>query len=197
MKVLLVGDTHGNIELVNIAIEKAIKHKCSKIIQVGDFGFFPNLYPKFINELKSSIPFYFIDGNHDDHFNLNHDSDKILSLEELGYPTQNFFYIPRGFKVRWGSSNLLFIGGAHSPDYKYRMIGIDWWPNEEINFKQYTRASSYEIIDIIISHECPRNPFINYPKDISSSSIENLVDIYKPLYLFHGIITLSILIYLI
>jgi predicted phosphodiesterase len=189
-KVLFVGDTHGEIELINKAVILADKRRCDRIIQVGDFGFFPNIYPEFIESLNSKIPFYFIDGNHDDHERLPHEAESIVSLRELGYEVENFYYIPRGLVMNWGESNLLFMGGAKSIDKAYRTQGIDWWDNEEINYGDYQRASDnqylWEKVDIIVSHECPRTEAVDYECDYSSKAIGALVELYNPWLLIHG-----------
>lgn len=187
-KVLLVGDTHGNIELINMAINIANKRGCNKILQLGDFGFFPNIYPEFIDSLDSNIPFFFIDGNHDNHFVLPHNANHPVSLSSLGYSSNNFFYIPRGYYEQWGDSYLLFIGGARSIDKVYRTLGIDYFDNEEISYKDFLECMDYPEVDVIISHTCPYNIEINYieSNDYSSKVLSELIDIYHPKYLIHG-----------
>ena len=186
-KILLVGDTHGEIELINEAIIIGKEKNCKKILQLGDFGFFPNLYPNFINSLFSPIPFFFIDGNHDDHSVLPHNEKSPIPLYKLGYEVDNFFYIPRGYSEKWGESKILFIGGAKSIDKQYRTLGLDWWVNEEISYMDFNAASSYIEIDIIISHTCPINEEIYYiESDYSSRALMELINLYNPRYLIHG-----------
>jgi len=192
MKILIVGDTHGDIKLIYEAIDYAEEMGCKEIYQVGDFGFFPNLYPDFLANLNSPIPFYFIDGNHDDHSVLKryrHENSPI-SLEDMGYDSYNFYYIPRGYMKLVGSSNIMFIGGANSTDRRYRKEGIDWWREETIDFSEYYRCignvSSCKV-DIILSHEGIRSEVIAYEeKDNCREAIEQLVMLAKPCLLIHG-----------
>lgn len=192
MKILFVGDTHGQIDLINFAIEYGKSCNVERIIQVGDFGFFPNLYPSFLDSLKSPIPFYFIDGNHDDHsiLSLYRHENSPINLEDIGYNSYNFFYIPRGYIERLGSLQVLFIGGANSIDYKGRVEYIDWWANEGIDQEDFYRCignSSYTDIDVIVSHEGITNEIINFKEKSSSRiAIEQLVKTIKPKLLIHG-----------
>lgn len=181
MRVLLVGDIHGNSTLLEKAITKARKVEASIIIQVGDFGLFPNLpeFEKFILSLKSEIPFYFLDGNHENHSILDpyKDCETFVPLNSIDHSllkqTENFFFIPRCSIVTWGETTLLFIGGANSIDRYSRTEGIDWFPSEGITssesyyysfkIKEYLEQSENDDeneglnknkkIDILISHE--------------------------------------------
>ncbi len=66
--ILLLGDIHGNAGVLREAIHKAeMVGDVTAIIQVGDFGLYPENehYFKSVVE-KSTIPIYFIEGNHDD-----------------------------------------------------------------------------------------------------------------------------------
>jgi len=192
-KILIIGDTHGDISLIKKGITLGLHHECKRIIQVGDFGFFPKIYPEFISSFSSPLPFFFIDGNHDDHSILPHSSLNIVDVQTLGFSCHNLFYIPRGYLQRWGESNILFMGGAQSVDKIYRTQGIDWWSNEEINPKDFNTALSYRnlypSIDLLITHECPRTEAINYPgekQDYSSRAISELIEVYNPSLLIHG-----------
>ena len=39
MKILLQGDTHGDVGAVRLALIEAQRAGCSEVIQVGDFGY--------------------------------------------------------------------------------------------------------------------------------------------------------------
>ena len=43
MRHLICGDIHGDMFNLNDIFNLAKKHNCQKIINVGDFGFFPNI----------------------------------------------------------------------------------------------------------------------------------------------------------
>ena len=76
-RVLIAGDTHGNTSWVETLARKAAEQGCPIIIQVGDFGYFPDHPggPRFLTAVDTAcavngVELWFIDGNHDDHFAL-------------------------------------------------------------------------------------------------------------------------------
>jgi predicted MPP superfamily phosphohydrolase len=182
-RILFLGDIHGNKSIINMGISYAISNGCTSIIQVGDFGYFPNLYPEFItylNNLNPPIPIYFIDGNHDDHWNLPKSNEPVELFPSI-------FYIPRGYIYK----SILFLGGASSIDKHHRTIGIDWWPEEEISYKDYltsiTNISNNQL-DILITHTSPSNEVLTFSdtNDYSNRVINNFISTYRPRLHIHG-----------
>lgn len=197
MKILIVGDIHGNLSLFKGVKKYARKNQIDLIIQLGDFGYYPNINQRdFIQYLKIDIPFYFIDGNHENHEYLDHNAETKIEL------LPNIWYCPRGYREKIGDYYFLFIGGATSIDAHLRTQGYDWFPTEVINYQQAQRALSYELNDFnskpsvhyIISHEAPyfpndyfSIPKTNYfPEDFSRQVVKECYERYKPLTLFHG-----------
>ena len=81
-KILLVGDVHGNWNMLNKLIE-ALKPEV--ILQVGDFGWWSEYLET--NPIKTDITrLYFCDGNHEDHL--------LLKKDPCPYP--NLIYMKRG-----------------------------------------------------------------------------------------------------
>lgn len=98
-------------------------------VQLGDLGF---IYP----DLKD---FRFIPGNHDNY--------SLLPEYSLG----NYGFTKFGMEF-------FFIRGGFSIDRKWRRIGIDWWPQEELSQEQGEACLSlYKDVkpDLVLSHECP------------------------------------------
>jgi len=191
--VLFLGDTHGNLNIVNKAVEIANKNKSKYIVQVGDFGYFPLLYPEFIQSINTNTPLLFIDGNHDDHWNLPHSANEVVHISLLNSVfegiNQPIYYIPRGYKASWGNKTLLFLGGAKSIDKQYRTLGLDYWTEEEVSYRDYVKCISQldTRIDVLVTHTAPRSSVIDYvEEDYSSSAIEQLVTEAKPSLLIHG-----------
>jgi Icc-related predicted phosphoesterase len=54
MRVLFVGDVHGNTEFMAAAIERARIEGVDTIVQVGDFGYWPHtkLGTKFLADIE-------------------------------------------------------------------------------------------------------------------------------------------------
>ena len=87
----------------------AAEQGCPIIIQVGDFGYFPDHPdgPRFLTAVDTAcavngVELWFIDGNHDDHFALaeHRESDTPVAL------TDHVTYIPRGRADRSRRSGL-------------------------------------------------------------------------------------------
>ena len=70
MKILLLGDCHGHLNLLHrLCVRAQQVHGVEAAIQVGDFGFYPKVLHGFIHEgqRRFPIPVHAIDGNHEDH----------------------------------------------------------------------------------------------------------------------------------
>jgi Icc-related predicted phosphoesterase len=188
-KVLIVGDVHGNYDL----LFELYKDKNPDIIlQCGDFGYFPKFDHvskeyEILHRIK--VPLYFCDGNHDDH-----DSLRGLNGDGL-YGYSNIRYVKRGDCIAINGENILFMGGAHSTDYHMRTIGYDWWPEEIIQYKNMQNLPTIKV-NIIISHTCP-NEFITdesgspiksiyLDSDPSREALSQLLENYNPERWFFG-----------
>ncbi len=74
MKVMCISDIHGNIDKLNMAIDKYHEEGCSKLIILGDFfSYYPSLkndeVVEVLNNMAGSI--IAVSGNCDDSSNLN------------------------------------------------------------------------------------------------------------------------------
>lgn len=163
MNVLIMGDVHaafGDAEEARQNLFGAYK-QVDLFIQVGDFGFWPRLYPNREWSFDADCPCYFIDGNHEDH--------EILS--KLNIPGWTMEKIPQGwirtmntwsYKPRGSIENgILYIGGASSINKEYLTPGLNWFPEENISWRQekmiLENIENYgpENIHTVISHDCP------------------------------------------
>ncbi|MGE0306865.1 MAG: metallophosphoesterase [Acidimicrobiia bacterium] len=128
-RVVIVGDTHGNTKWVKHLTHVAARSDCPVIIQVGDFGYFPDHCdgPRFLSMVDracsaNDVELWFIDGNHDDHTSL-------AELEHGHVPVrvaEHVTYLPRGTRLYLGGCALGFLGEAFSVDWRDRTAGIDW-----------------------------------------------------------------------
>ena len=125
-RVLIAGDTHGNSKWVEYLIEVAADSGCPVIIQVGDFGYFPDHTEGagFLTAIDTAceingVELWFIDGNHDDHTSLSapeHDHQPTRIVEHVTY-------LPRGTRLNIGGRMFGFLGGAFSIDWRDRNSG--------------------------------------------------------------------------
>lgn len=196
-KCLVVGDVHGEFGKLNTLIDKK---KPSAVIQVGDFGFWPNLKKsktifttygvetKYDNKqyvwhkdiLKNKdTKIFWCDGNHEDFWALNaRENDEVA---------HNVFYMPRGSIAKLSDGRTaLFIGGALSIDKASRTLGISWFPEETIKYAEVMNLPDQKI-DVIFSHTCPKEFLYkvlerNYLKasDPSYEALSYILNFYKP-----------------
>lgn len=156
-RVLIAGDTHGNSAWVERLARTASDQGCPIVIQVGDFGYFPN-HPeglRFLTAVETAcarhgVELWFIDGNHDDHSALAELRENETPVALTDYVT----YIPRGARISLGGSKFGFLGGAFSVDWRDRTHGIDWWPNEMTDHSDVERLGD-EPLDVLVAHEAP------------------------------------------
>jgi predicted phosphodiesterase len=173
MKLCIFGDIHGDFKKFNNIINNI---SCDTVIQIGDFGYFPNLkshsYPNNINTKKSV---YFIDGNHEDHISLQ----ELVNLEIYN----DVKYIPRGSILELNGTNILCIGGAASIDKQFRTFMVDWFPQEEITMSDYYKIPKDVRIDIVLSHTSPMEfvlPNLIPFHDNSRNILSQILKEYKP-----------------
>jgi len=200
-KILVVGDLHGEWELLNRLINKK---QPDIILQCGDFGYWPKQsgttllsptrigfsgqpLPKkkwFLDGIKNhNCKIYWCDGNHEDHWELK----KVTNTEIL----PNVFYMPRGSVLTLPDGrNVLFMGGAESTDRHVRTIGFDWFPEETI-----TQTDLHDLpdkkVDIVISHTCPEEFLYGLTLsakfyDPSIKALSYILERYKPMQWFFG-----------
>lgn len=185
MKIIVLGDVHGNWDYINELIEYK---KPNIILQTGDFGYFPNLDGQYINIKKWKLcginngktKIYFCDGNHSDH-------GALKLLENNNEICPNIFYMKRGSILTINNINILFMGGANSIDKNQRIYGIDWWPDEIIKEKDVYSVPENSKIDMVISHTCPNEFKIEnhvkghvIEKDPSRDALSYILEKFKP-----------------
>jgi predicted phosphodiesterase len=200
MKILFLGDVHGEWAAMNIVIAKAItKHPdITHIIQVGDFGMgwkgkedrrYFKWIKKFHVDVPDHLPIHWCDGNHDRHDLLARDGNTGSSLENQG----KIIYQPRGSVLEIEEFSILFFGGASSIDRDRRTEGKDWWPEECIQYGQIQKALEYDgKIDAIVSHDHPASVPYSYKRYNSicgqgdRTALEALKNKFNPEYWFFG-----------
>ncbi len=196
--ILVCGDLHGVWQYTNQLISR--KHP-DIILQTGDFGWWPKLHKSpYITGNKNKrwdqyglknhdCKIYFCDGNHEDHWDLQ-ERDQTCIHEVM----DNVFYVPRFNTIKLPDDRtVLFVGGARSTDSHLRQIGVDWFPEEEIKYRDLDRLPKGDI-DIVISHTAPRE--FTLPKkytgsemhyhDSSRDALSLVLETYKPKLWFFG-----------
>lgn len=174
-RILVAGDTHGNTPWISTLAKLAARHNCAGILQLGDFGFWPDkrhtpapvLNERFLNAVATAMARYgvwlrAIDGNHDAHplvlERYEPGPDGIVSLRSglLDWAT-------RGSRWEWAGVRFGALGGAVSVDRRARRPGWTWWATEDITSAEVERLGT-DKLDVLCTHEAPegvRHPAID------------------------------------
>lgn len=122
----------------------------------------------------NNIPFYWLDGNHENHSWLRMTGQEWMKLQYDGQHAPaapyseslndegfwqirpNLFYSPRGHRFEWDGVKFMTFGGAFSIDRAWRTIGDSWWWQEEIELEEVTAAlEDPASVDVLLSHDLP------------------------------------------
>lgn len=191
---MLVGDSHANESFIKKIIKKAQEEQCHCIIQLGDFGYWPKDLQgmRFLKAIKDNlrIPLYFLNGNHEQLNLLPLNSNEPYQIQEY------LFYLPNCYKWEWEGLSFMTLGGAYSIDRPHRILGLDWFIQEEITEEQVQKACAHKDVDILLTHDAPSCISIktikgHYSKDIPEAlpnrqKLTEVVYTLNPRYLFHG-----------
>lgn len=167
--VLLAGDVHGSLRFIEQLASTAVLNGCSTILQLGDFGFWPDmrlaenkilaLSERHLDAVagilaRFGVAMRVIDGNHDfcDGVRKNYPSDgsSIVPLRD-----GLLDWAPRGSLWNWGDQSFVALGGAVSVDQDSRVPLLEWWPNEAIDVDELDLALSHGQADVLVCHDCP------------------------------------------
>lgn len=180
MRVLLAGDTHGNINHLRYLFGIAKQENAAHMIVLGDFGYWAHTEQgrTFLRQVANlidtlGIPLWWLDGNHE-----NFDALLALPLNDNGvrpilpgrswkteFPCCPFAHLPRGYIWEWDNLRFCAFGGAYSIDKDWRVqqeaikgTGRTlWWPQETISESDLIRfeAGQPTHVDIFLSHDAP------------------------------------------
>lgn len=134
---IFIGDIHADFNYY-LGLVKNITH--TPTVQVGDFGIG---FPKFPYPKKIDGDHWFIRGNHDN------------PAECKKHPNYLGDY---GYHKEW---NLFYCGGADSIDKEYRVWGVNWWEDEEQDYRTLNEKvlPLFEATRprLVVTHTCPTN----------------------------------------
>ena len=183
-----LGDIHGEFSVLYKTLKK---YPNDTIVQVGDMGLGFNLNYDHYNHKtglwevlngnadpeKMPPNFHFVRGNHD---SPQKSQTYPNYLGDYGYNKQ---------------LNLFYVSGGYSIDKDSRKIGIDWWPDEELDYHELTNAINlYDETkpEMVVSHECPariqkmitNNDIYGFSR--TALALEEMLQIHKPKYWIFG-----------
>lgn len=167
---VIVGDTHANKNRVHNIIERAHTMGISTIIQVGDFGWWPQIgwgkhFIHWTNEslAKRDMTLYWLAGNHENH-------DTLIAAQESDVPwpvRSNIMFLPHGWHGEIDGVHYAVMGGAYSIDKDRRTEGYDWFPREIPTWEQVNRAFDTfpSKVDVLLTHDAPERTFMGADVD--------------------------------
>jgi hypothetical protein len=154
MRVLLIGDLHGEISLVGRIVgvlERRFDFAPDLIVQVGDWGFFGNAgeWP----HVLPPIPTYVVHGNHEGHAETLAAMAGIAALPHL-------HVFPQGgdvWAVDVGGERVTFLGlgGAYDAPTTAPSAGIPFSERDPETALERWEAAGAPAVDLLITHEAP------------------------------------------
>lgn len=205
--IYITGDTHGDYDYDKIALFAASPEakkmtRDDYFIVTGDFGvcFYgePNPGSKWyyklaanglleedqkMKEMWSNNPWttLFIDGNHENHDELDSYPVREWHGGKVHYITDNIIHLMRGQVYDIDGLKFFTMGGAESTDKMYRTEGFTWWAREMPSKEEYEEAiANLEKVDFkvdyVITHCAPENyvaPFMTFVYDRSRNELTN------------------------
>lgn len=173
MKILLVGDTHGDIGHCRLVIDAAKEQGCDRIFVLGDFGYWEHTEQGvwFLHKLdlyasNLGIAVYFLDGNHDKTSLILERYSEAKDPEGFLLVRPTIHYAPRGHRWTWDGVRFIALGGAYSVDKDWRLAAEArrgkpeslWFPEEEMsnNDMDTIILNNSSRVDVMLAHDKPR-----------------------------------------
>jgi len=204
---MMVGDTHGNAEVIAFKAKLAYLYKIKKMVVLGDFGMWPgrggvaflddvNCALKQYGVKQYGIKLYALPGNHEDHDQWEWWVNSKMPTDENGFTfiRSHILIAPKVKFWRWGDKQFAIAGGAVSIDRGWRTPGKSWWPNEELSVKNLESIHKYSgpQVDYLFSHDCSNytpwgfklNPDMN--SQIHRQKMDEILESLSPRMHFHG-----------
>lgn len=163
-KIMILGDTHANPPSMQKAIRAAAELDLAAIVQVGDFGFWPNdpgglafLENVSGTATEAGVPVYAIPGNHEDWkawLEVIEDADK--DWQGFAKYLPNLKIAPPVHNWKWGHTIFASVGGAYSIDRRSRTLNRSWF-EEELPQWEYLGSLPDGGVDVLLTHDAPQN----------------------------------------
>lgn len=151
------------------------------VLQVGDFGYFPEL-PRYNPRewgMTSPVPVHWCDGNHEDHRALARLRASASGQRVAHQVATNIIWQDRGSTIELPDGRIvLFMGGADSIDKRSRVEGDSWFAGEQITDADMAALPEGRV-DIVISHTAPNRILlsaVNFPDALVRDPVREKLD---------------------
>jgi hypothetical protein len=135
--IIIIGDIHGHTKQYQKFLRQNFDPD-QRSIQIGDMGI--GFSGVGLHEMPDNHKWF--RGNHDDPAKCRQNKNYL----------GDYGYLPE--------DKLFYLAGAYSIDRAYRTIGISWWADEELSYKELGEAVDlYRQVKprFVLSHEAPAN----------------------------------------
>lgn len=214
MRLLMVGDTHGDLRSIEHKIEMAVKHGVQRIVVLGDFGLWWGFEGvKFLDDInarlsKANRQLFAIPGNHENHELWDALYEHGPKSKGWAYARTNVLLAPKVLDFRWGGKQFMVAGGAVSIDKDFRLAyerehgkpiwskdeQLKDWQVDEILATRFNRAASTSAprVDYLLTHDCSNmTPWRDrlkpdFESQIHRQRIDTVLRGIQPKVHFHG-----------
>lgn len=187
MKLLAVGDCHGDTGWAEKVNAHAAERGVDAVLYLGDFGY---LYTdEFLDvHAASPVPVWFLRGNHDDTIWLRERNGGHLHGTGRVQVGDNLWFLPDGARIDGPRRSAVCLGGATSIDRYRRTEGVSWWRDETV--RPVAVESAIESgCEVVFAHDAPRVP-LGLKSDRDSSAhrkiMREVADRLRPQVWVHG-----------
>ena len=168
--IYLTGDTHIPIDIKKLNMKNFPEQKeLSKndyVIILGDFGLLWQknktyyYWKKWLEERNFTT--LWLDGNHENHAWINSLPVSEWNGGKVHRISENIIHLMRGQVFSIDGNSIFVCGGATSYDKAQRTVGISWWPEEDISFREVDEALTNlekveNHVDYVLTHTCPHH----------------------------------------
>jgi predicted phosphodiesterase len=169
MKIIVSGDTHGNIDyhkLTNSSIMSQFGTLPDIVIVAGDFGVpwsnnNTDKQDEYLARGYSEKPYKIlvVPGNHENYDRIEKMPITSIYGAKANQFTENIFFIQKNEVVTINKSTFFCFGGAMSSDKMYRIPKISWWSQEDASYGDWInfleKFKNIQSVDYVITHTCP------------------------------------------
>jgi Calcineurin-like phosphoesterase len=155
--VIIAGDWHGNWRWGSSQLH-AMRSMLPEpdpliVLHLGDWGVWPG--SEFTERMgwlakELHMKIFVTPGNHEDYTQIK--SRRYWSADGIR-SARPVTVLDRGTRWQWHGRTWLSVGGAASADQRRRLLGLSWWPEEELTDEEVTQITADGPADVLLTHD--------------------------------------------